>query len=138
MFEKLSSTIPCADKNEEIEFDELQTIEHTKLKQLSVAMAVTRESRKIVGFQVSQMPTTGHLAKHHLEKYGDRKDFRQKGLYRLFKNIGQHVNKDTKFRSDQCPYYESILKKVFPDAVYEQFKGARGSVYGQGELKRLI
>ena len=45
-----------------IQFDELQTIEHTKCKPLSVAMVVSEKSRKIIGFDVAIMPATGHLA----------------------------------------------------------------------------
>ena len=47
----------------DIQCDELQTIEHTKLKPLAVAVAVSKTERKILGFQVSSMPATGHLAK---------------------------------------------------------------------------
>jgi len=44
---------------EHVQFDELQTIEHTKCKPLSVAVAVAKKERKILGFQVSKMPATG-------------------------------------------------------------------------------
>jgi hypothetical protein len=36
----------------EIQCDELQTIEHTKLKPLSIAIAVSSTDRRIVGFIV--------------------------------------------------------------------------------------
>ena len=46
----------------DFQFDDLQTIEHTKCKPLSVTMAVETETRKILGFEVSKMPATGHLS----------------------------------------------------------------------------
>ena len=46
-----------------IQFDELQTIEHTKCKPLANAVAVNSETREILGFEVSSMPATGHLSK---------------------------------------------------------------------------
>ena len=53
-----------------IQLDELQTIEHTKCKPLSVAMAVSKNERKVLGFRVSSMPATGHLATISRKKYG--------------------------------------------------------------------
>ena len=59
-----------------IQFDELQTIEHTKCKPVSVAVAVSKKERKILGIEVSQMPATGHLAAISRKKYGKRADNR--------------------------------------------------------------
>ena len=56
----------------QIQFDDLETSEHTKCKPLSVALAVEPKSRKILGFQVSQMPAKGHLARIAFFKYGPR------------------------------------------------------------------
>ena len=61
----------------EIQFDDLETIEHTKLKPLSVTMAVERSSREKLGFKVAQMPAKGLLAKKSVKKYGFRVDQRQ-------------------------------------------------------------
>ena len=46
----------------DIQFDELQTIEHTKLKPLSVAVAVSKREKN-TGVSGIRMPATGHLAK---------------------------------------------------------------------------
>ena len=73
-----------------IQFDELQTIEHTKCKPLSVAMAVSKKERKILGFEVSIMPATGHLAKISRKKYGKRPDNRRKGMRALFRELATH------------------------------------------------
>jgi len=47
----------------QIQFDDLETSEHTKCKPLSVALAVEPRSRKILAFSVSQMPSKGRLAR---------------------------------------------------------------------------
>ena len=65
---------------ETIQFDELHTIEHTKCKPVAVAMAVAKETRKILGFSISTMPASGHLAAIARRKYGHRKNERLKGL----------------------------------------------------------
>jgi transposase-like protein len=53
-----------------IQFDDLETSEHTKCKPLSVTLAVDPETRKILSFQVSTMPARGPLAKVSRRKYG--------------------------------------------------------------------
>src|SRR6185437_10413932 len=45
----------------QIQFDDLETSEHTKCKPLSVTLAVDPETRKILKFEVSSMPAKGHL-----------------------------------------------------------------------------
>ena len=63
----------------QIQFDDLETSEHSKCKPLSVALAVEPHFRKIIGFEVSRMPAKGHLAKISIQKYGHRTDDRPQG-----------------------------------------------------------
>ena len=121
-----------------IQFDELQTIEHTKCKPLSIAMAVSVSERKILGFQVSKMPATGHLAKISRKKYGIRPDQRKRGLGTLFKALAKRLPPTINIRSDECTYYRSTVNRYFPHATYQQFKGEKGCVHGQGELKKTV
>ena len=44
-----------------VQFDDLITTEHTKLKPLSISLAVESDSRKILAVEVSQIPAFGHL-----------------------------------------------------------------------------
>jgi transposase-like protein len=120
-----------------VQFDDLETSEHTKLKPLSVAIAVDPQTRRILGFQVSQMPARGVQAKVALRKYGKRPDLRRKGWSRLFKSLIPLVRPDAHFFSDQNPHYPTALKKHFPLARHETTPGGRGAVIGQGELKKL-
>lgn len=124
-------------RSKNVQFDDLQTIEHTKCKPLSVTMAVDEESRKILGFEVSKMPATGHLARIARKKYGRRVDERQKGIERLFEKISDLIEPNALFTSDEHPYYAPKIKKYFPNAKHTQFKGAKSSVAGQGELKKI-
>ena len=120
-----------------IQFDDLETSEHSKCKPLSVALAVEPISRKILSFQVSQMPAKGHLAKVALHKYGLRKDKRPKGWNALFRELKPMAKEDCHFLSDQNPHYEAHLKRQFPRAEHHKVKGGRGCIAGQGELKKL-
>ncbi len=61
----------------EVEFDDLETFEHTKCKPLSVSLFVEYKTRRILDFEVSQMPAKGKLAEFSRKKYGPRKDLRK-------------------------------------------------------------
>ena len=119
-----------------IQFDELQTIEHTKYKPLSVAVAVAKKERKILGFRVSKMPATGHLAKISRKKYGPRPDNRLAGMNDLFHEIASYLKPDISIASDECSFYKGVVKKHFPKASYTQSVGKKGCIAGQGELKK--
>lgn len=124
-------------KSQIIEFDDQETFEHTKLKPLSITLAVQHKSRRILGFSVSQMPAKGHLAGLSRKKYGRRIDQRYKGREDLFKSLQSLVEEQAVIKSDQNPHYPETVKKFFPKAIYETYKGQRGSTTGQGELKKV-
>src|SRR5580700_4520222 len=119
-----------------VQFDDLETSEHTKCKPLSVALAVDPKSRKILGFQVSSMPAKGHLAAIARRKYGFRPDQRAQGWDALFRSLRPVVCPDAEFLSDQNPHYPEFLRRHFPNANHRTVKGRRGCVAGQGELKK--
>ncbi|MEK9657218.1 MAG: hypothetical protein VW378_02455 [bacterium] len=121
----------------EVQFDELQTYEHSKCKPLSVALAVSKTTRKILGFQVGIMPATGHLAKISVRKYGHRPDERRQKMNALFQDLKQHLAHEIHLKSDECRFYKHIVKRHFPHAIYQQFKGHKSCVAGQGELKKV-
>ena len=119
-----------------IQCDELQTIEHTKCKPLSVAVAISPDTRKILGFEVASMPATGHLSAISRKKYGMRPDHRRQSLRRLFKQIATKISAKTTFISDEHPYYKPIINRLFPSSRYLQYKGNMATVSRQGELKK--
>ena len=127
---------PYNGKIRTIQFDERQTIDHTKCKPLSVAVAVSVEDRKIFGVEVSSMPATGYLAAISRRQYGKRPDHRKHGLKRLFSSIAKTLIKEADIYSDAHPYYAPIIKHYFSQARYHQSKGEKSSVSGQGELKK--
>jgi len=74
-------------KAKEVQFDDLETFEHSKCKPLSVTLAVEKSSRRILGFEVSQMAAKGRLAIIARKKYGFQRDTRARGRARLFKTL---------------------------------------------------
>ena len=121
----------------EIQFDDLETSEHTKCKPLSVSLAVDPQTRKILKFKVSSMPARGHLAKIARKKYGLRPDERRSAWNDLMKELVPYVKPDCVWSSDENPHYPAHLKKHHPHSTHIQVKGGRGAITGQGELKKL-
>jgi hypothetical protein len=124
-------------KAEVIEFDDMEVFEHTKCKPLSITLAVESKTRRILGIEVSQMPAKGRLVKKAFKKYGSRRDFRSQGRAKLFERIRPLITEDALIKSDSNPHYPSDVKKYFPKATHEMHLGQRGSITGQGELKKI-
>ena len=118
-------------------FDEMETFEHTKCKPLSVTLAVEAQTRRILGFAVSQMPAKGKLAHIARKKYGPRLDERPQGRAKLFTQLQDLVHANAVIRSDQNPHYPADVERFFPQALHLTVKGKRGAISGQGELKKV-
>ena len=120
-----------------IEFDDMETFEHTKCKPLSITLAVESKTRWIIGYEVSQMPAKGPLTQMAMKKYGKRADHRSKGRKLLFERIQKHIHTNAVIKSDQNPHYPADVKKYFPLSRHIAYKGKRGCIVGQGELKKI-
>lgn len=118
-----------------VQFDEMETHEHTKLKPLSIALAVCEKSRKILGFQVASMPARGLLTRMAYKKYGPRKDERKQAIGRLFQSLASMASETAILRSDQNPRYPPFFSRTV--WRHETIKGSRGAITGQGELKKV-
>jgi len=124
-------------KARQIEFDDLETFEHSKCKPVSVTLAVESRTRRILGLEVSSMPAKGPLVEKARKKYGPREDQRSEGRRRLFSRIEDLVERNVIIKSDSNPHYRSDVEFFFPEAKYKQYEGKRGSLGGQGELKKV-
>jgi hypothetical protein len=122
---------PCG----EIEFDDLETFEHSKLKPLSVVMAVESKNRRILGFRVARMSAKGLIAAKSRKKYGKRIDERAWKRSSLFNDLQTLVTECAIIKSDENPHYLNTVKTYFPKAHHKKFEGRTGCVVGQGELK---
>lgn len=123
-------------KATKVQFDDLETFEHTKCKPISVTLAVEEKTRRILAYEISSMPAKGKLALKARKLYGPRKDGRRAARGRLFKSLSNIVEVDAVFKSDKNPHYPLSLKAQFPRAKHITYGGKRGSLGGQGELKK--
>lgn len=124
-------------KSKHVQFDELETMEHSKCKPLSVALAVDQSTRKILSFEVSRMPAKGRLADIARKKYGKRPDHRAEGIKRVLAEISHYVSPDAIITTDECPRYPKPIIAHHPNAKHITVKGQRGCIAGQGELKKI-
>ncbi len=120
-----------------VQFDDLITAEHTKCKPISSTLVVQEDTRIILGHCVAQIPAFGLLAAIAKKKYGFRADHSRRVRERLFKQLTNLLPKYTTFRTDEHKHYPVVIKRHFPSAAHATHKGAKGSVSGQGELKKV-
>ena len=120
-----------------IQIDDLITKENSKLKPLSVSIAVDEDRRLILCTEVSRIPAFGHLSKVAVKKYGPRKDEHFEGLTRLFHKISPILSSEVRIKSDEHQSYPGFISAYLPRAKHLTFPSERGCIAGQGELKKI-
>ncbi len=133
---ELARALHQAEPAQDVQFDDLETIEHSKCKPLSVIVMVEKKTRRILGLEVARMPAKGHLAKIARKKYGHRPDERRKAREHLFIKLQEHIDPKAFISSDEHPHYPSSVREYFPHATYRCYKSRRACVVGQGEMKK--
>jgi len=116
----LNSLPPSEEDAQHIQIDELETIEHTKLKPLTVPMCVSH-TYKILGVEVGKIPAKGYLAEISRKKYGLREDERLQKLTELFEHIAATLPvQPITITTDKHPLYPKLIGKYFPQAQHIQ------------------
>ena len=118
----------------QVQFDDMESHEHTKLKPVSMTVAVTPE-RFVIGLAVAEMPCARNTFALAEKKYGQRKDQRQPARIKMLRELLPFVKADAIFTSDQNPHYPKVLRNVFPLSQHVAVKGRKLRLNGQGELK---
>lgn len=120
----------------EVEFDDMETFEHSKLKRVAITVMVEFGTRRFLGLQVSQLGYRSSEREKAIAKYGIRKDQRKLGRQKLFERVKPFISDNALFRSDSDPHYPPDLKKFFPGCSHETVKSRRARSTGYGELKK--
>ena len=103
-----------------IQIDEMESIEHTKLKPVTIPLAIAEDYR-ILSIQAAKVPAKGHLSKIALKKYGRRSNEREAALQKLFLELKQTLKSAPKIiRTDSHPAYVNLVKKYFPKSTHER------------------
>jgi transposase-like protein len=120
-----------------LQFDELETFEHTKMKPVSVALIVKKDTREIISAQVAQMPAKGLIAANSIKKYGKRRDHRKMSIAAALAQVRGMIAAGAVFESDENPMYPELVKECLPGVSHVRHPGKRGAITGQGELKKV-
>ena len=119
-----------------VQWDELISFEHTRLKPLSVAVLCAVGRRCIIGVGVAEVPASGKIAKRSREKYGHRRDRSAAMRKRVLRDAAAYLADEVTIESDEHARYGAEIAKVLPGAEHGTHPSKRGSLTGQGELKR--
>jgi len=107
----------------EIQFDEMESIHHTKCKPLSLVV-VLNEKYQLMSAKVAEIPAKGRLAEFSRKKYGLRKNERIQKLREAFDEVSaQLTNKPMFIKSDAHPVYRKIVESYFPEKQKRQTAG---------------
>lgn len=99
--------------------DEMESIEHTKLKPLTLPLAVGDDYR-IYAASVGRIQAKGPLAELSRKKYGRRQSEKHLALERLFASL-TFQKAPRVVRTDQSPFYKKLVKRYFPNSIHETF-----------------
>jgi transposase-like protein len=106
-------------KAQVIQFDEMESIHHTKCKPLSISLMVS-EKYELLEAQVAEIPAKGRLAKFSVKKYGKRLDHSQEALKIGFERAQKKLElAPLKLMSDAKPSYRKLVNQYFGQSIYE-------------------
>ncbi len=105
-------------KVESIQFDEVETFEHTRLKPLSIALAVDEKSGDLLAVSVSPFAAKGKMAAFALQKYGFRPDRREAGRKDVLEQIQKLEPKV--ITTDFHPAYPKLIRKILTKTLHEK------------------
>lgn len=112
------------------QFDEMETFIQTKMKPLSIALAVRAKTGKIICARVAAMNCHGRLAAESQRIYGLRTDTRERACTNVLKVVGSVARKWITIGTDGKPSYKSLIKKVIPHAGHKAVLGGRKRLRG--------
>lgn len=102
-----------------VQFDEMETFEHTRLKPLSIAIAVRAKTGEIIEAQVAEMNCHGKAAKISQFKYGWRQDLRAVAREDVLRQVNAVARNNITIVSDAKRSYPKEVKKWVPNAQFQ-------------------
>ena len=99
----------------------METYEHTKLKPLSIPIAIRAKTGEIISLQVAEMAAKGHTAKKSVEKYGPRKDDRNRACSLAIESISKVAKDKITIVCDGRPAYPNLIHKMIPECKIERY-----------------
>ena len=114
------------------QFDEMLTFEHTRLKPLSIALAVQKKDSKLIDIQVAQSHYQGVLSSVAFKKYGPREDQSHEARRQVLATLQSQIKSSCHLVTDAKPVYRTDVASLVPKVKLVQVKN-RGA-----RLQRLL
>jgi len=132
---QMTDNITDRPKAAHVQMDDLITIEHSKLKQVSITLVSDADRYRMLGIRVSRVPTSGKNAEIAREKYGFRPDESIKNRDELLEQLIEAISPTALISTDEHKAYKGPIAKHFPKATHETHSAKRACIAGQGEMK---
>jgi hypothetical protein len=104
----------------DVQFDEMLSFEHTRLKPLSIALAVEKGSYRVIGVDVAESHYQGRLSTVALMKYGPREDKSHEARQKVLEIIQSQIKNICHITSDAKPHYKIEVRTHVPNAQLRQ------------------
>ena len=101
-----------------VQFDEMETFEHTKLKPVTIALAVQAASGAIVAARAEPIAYKGPLAPVAFRKYGPRADRGALAIQAVLETVRSSSRSDLVLVTDDSPKYPTRVRRLLPDATH--------------------
>jgi hypothetical protein len=128
--------------SKELYLDEMESIEHTKLKPVSIPLLVD-EHQRILGVGACEIPAKGYLAEISRKKYGSRVSQSTELIEKLLNQINQDYVPEV-VKSDGKRSYVQLIKNrwssnLLMHTIYENKKSdkSREQLYLNSEKRRF-
>ena len=103
---------------QELFLDEMESIEHTKLKPLTIPLIIDANQR-ILGVQVGEIPAKGQLASIARKKYGPRNHESELRMRELLESLPKSI-RPLVVNSDGKSSYPELIKNRWPGVIHRQ------------------
>ena len=102
-----------------VQFDEMETYEESKLKPLSIALAVRGKNGQVLSAKVATMNCHGRMAATSVHKYqGRRPDTRKQAALAALADVAAVSKPSMTVVTDQKKAYPNLIKTALPHAVH--------------------
>jgi hypothetical protein len=109
-----------------VEVDEMETYETSKLKPLSIALAVRHKTGHIIGAEVATMNCHGKMAALSRNVYGIRADTRARAFLDVLQSVQKVARPQVTIGTDGKWAYNALINKVIPGAIHAPHVRAKG------------
>lgn len=117
----------------EIYLDEMESIEHTKLKPITIPLLVDQNQR-ILGVSAGVIPAKGLLAEMSVKKYGKRASESEPKIEQILKTLPKNIIPQI-VKSDGNILYKKLIQKKWKNILHEVYVRKTDKQIEQPHLK---